>query len=159
MQNVTNPLMSGFVEETPLAHACACGYLDMVKLLISHKANVNYKCSVSCSSTTDNSIFYPTFCTQDSVPPIAFAIILKQNFIVKYLLDHCDELNTSFSGLIAPIDISVKVENFECTRMMVDKLGGLESALQLASAHGLVQLEHHIRIFAAFSESVSSYLC
>lgn len=61
MQIVTNPLISGFVEETPLAHACARGYLDMVKLLISHKANVNYKCSVSSSSTTDNCIFYPTF--------------------------------------------------------------------------------------------------
>lgn len=75
---------------------------------------------------------------------------------MKYLLNHCEELNTSFSGLIGPIDASVKVENFECTKLMVDKLGGLESALQLASAHGLVQLEQHLRIFAAFSESVSS---
>ena len=74
---------------------------------------------------------------------------------MKYLLNHCDELNTSFSGLIAPIDTSVKVENFECTKLMVDKLGGLESALQLASAHGLEQLEQHLRIYAAFSESVS----
>ena len=90
------------------------------------------------------------------MPPIAFAIILKQNFIVKYLLNHCEELNTSFSGLIAPINVSVEVENFECTKWMVDKLGGLESALQLASAHGLVQLKQHLEIFAAFLESVSS---
>ena len=75
---------------------------------------------------------------------------------MKYLLNQCDELNTSFSGLITPIDMSVKVENFECTKLLVEKLGGLESALQLASAHGLVQLEQHLRIFAAFSESVSS---
>ena len=102
-------------------------------------------------------IFYLNFIyIQDSVPPIAFAIILKQNFIVKYLLNQCDELNTSFSGLIEPIDISVRVENFECTQLMVDKLGGLESAIQLASAHDLVQLEQHLRTFAAFSESVSS---
>ena len=92
------------------------------------------------------------------MPPIGFAIILKQNFIVKYLLNHCDELDTSLSGLIAPINISIKVENFECTKLMVDKLGGLDSALQLASAHGLSELEHHLRTFAAFSESVSSYI-
>ena len=47
LQIITNPLLAGFVEETPLAHACARGFLDIVKLLLSHKADVNFKCSVS----------------------------------------------------------------------------------------------------------------
>ena len=47
MQIVSNPMMSGFVEETPLAHACAQGFLNIVKLLISYGADVNFRCSVS----------------------------------------------------------------------------------------------------------------
>ncbi len=37
---------AGEVEETPLAHACACGYLEIAELLISLGADVNYLCSV-----------------------------------------------------------------------------------------------------------------
>ncbi len=37
---------AGEVEETPLAHACAHGYLEIAELLISSGADVNYLCSV-----------------------------------------------------------------------------------------------------------------
>ena len=53
---------------------------------------------------------------------------------------------------MAPINISVKVENFECTKMMLDKVGGLDRAIQVASSNALVELEHHLRTFAAFVE-------
>ena len=36
----------GHVEETPLSHACARGFLDIVKLLIIFQADVNFKCAV-----------------------------------------------------------------------------------------------------------------
>lgn len=38
---------SGFVEETPLAHACACGFLNIVKVLLKYDVEVNFTCSVS----------------------------------------------------------------------------------------------------------------
>ncbi len=37
---------AGEVEETPLAHACARGFLEIVKVLIEKGANVNFLCSV-----------------------------------------------------------------------------------------------------------------
>ncbi len=36
------------VEETPLAHACARGFLGIVELLVSKGAKLNYRCSVQC---------------------------------------------------------------------------------------------------------------
>ena len=89
---------------------------------------------------------------QDRVPAIGFAIILKQNFIVNYLLDNCIELDTSIHGLMAPISISVSVENYECTMMMVDKLGGLDHCIQVASSNGLMELDQQLRTYAAFME-------
>lgn len=56
---------------------------------------------------------------------------------------------------MAPITISVKVENFECTKWMIEKLGGLDLALQSASANGLTELDQHLRTFAAFSDSTT----
>ena len=44
---MTNPIMGGTVEETPLSHACARGFLDIAELLIQNQADVNYLCSVS----------------------------------------------------------------------------------------------------------------
>ena len=38
------------MEETPLAHACAKGFLDIVELLVLYGADLNYLCSV-CSYT------------------------------------------------------------------------------------------------------------
>ena len=37
----------GTVEETPLAHACSRGFLEIARLLVHMGANVNYLCSVS----------------------------------------------------------------------------------------------------------------
>ena len=39
-------MIQGAVEETPLAHACATGSLDMVKVLIKAGAELNFRCSV-----------------------------------------------------------------------------------------------------------------
>ena len=39
--------MSGSVEETPLAHACGRGDLEMAKLLVAHGADINRLCAVS----------------------------------------------------------------------------------------------------------------
>ncbi len=36
----------GEVEETPLAHACARGFLKIVQVLIKKGANANFLCSV-----------------------------------------------------------------------------------------------------------------
>ena len=47
-QYMTNPVMGGSVQETPLAHACARGFQDIAELLIQNKANVNFLCSVRC---------------------------------------------------------------------------------------------------------------
>lgn len=66
-------------------------------------------------------------------------------------MDHCSELNTTIYGLMAPINISVKVENFECTKMMLEKVGGLDRAIQVASSNGLMELEHHLKTFAALT--------
>ena len=71
---------------------------------------------------------------------------------MKYLLDNCIELDTSIYGLMAPISISVSVQNFECTKMMVDKLGGLDRCIQLASSNGLMELDQQLRTYAAFME-------
>ena len=46
MQYHTNSMMGGTVEETPLAQACARGFLEIVKLLILNGADVNYLCLV-----------------------------------------------------------------------------------------------------------------
>ena len=40
----------GTVEETPLAHACARGFLKIVELLIQKGADMNYLCSVRSHS-------------------------------------------------------------------------------------------------------------
>ena len=77
---------------------------------------------------------------------------MKQNFIVKYLLDNCIELDTSIYGLRVPISISVSVKNYECTKMMVDKLGGLDHCIQVASSNGLMELDQQLRTYAAFVE-------
>ena len=45
---ITREPFRGEVEETPLACACALGFLEIVKMLIDAGANANYKCSVSC---------------------------------------------------------------------------------------------------------------
>lgn len=45
-QAVTNELIMGHVEETPLAHACARGFLQIVQLLIAANADINFKCAV-----------------------------------------------------------------------------------------------------------------
>ena len=47
MQISSHEMMTGFIEETPLGHACARGFLTIVKLLISYGADVNFMCSVS----------------------------------------------------------------------------------------------------------------
>ena len=39
--------MEGSVEETPLAHACGRGDLEMAKLLVAHGADINRLCAVS----------------------------------------------------------------------------------------------------------------
>ena len=41
--------MEGSVEETPLAHACGRGDLEMAKLLVAHGADINRLCAVSSS--------------------------------------------------------------------------------------------------------------
>ena len=46
LQFQTNPMIQGAVEETPLAHACARGFIDMVQLLIKAGADLNFRCSV-----------------------------------------------------------------------------------------------------------------
>ena len=97
----------GSVEETPLAHACARGLEKIVTLLIDRGANVNFMCS-------------------DTVPPIGFAIIGHQLNIVRMLLK-CNSLDSSIYSLSSSIIIAVKTENHECTRLLVDRLGGLVS--------------------------------
>lgn len=44
---MTNDVIGGCVEVTPLADACARGFLNVAKTLLEHGANVNYMCSVS----------------------------------------------------------------------------------------------------------------
>ena len=100
----------GSVEETPLAHACARGFEKLINLLIDHGANVNFKCS-------------------DTVPPIGFAIICGHMNVVRMLLK-CNSLDVSVYGLTGPIIIAVKVENFGCTKLLIDKLGGTVSLCQ-----------------------------
>ena len=48
-QMIAREPISGQVEETPLACACALGFLEVVKMLVDAGADTNYKCSVSCS--------------------------------------------------------------------------------------------------------------
>lgn len=67
--------------------------------------------------------------------------------IVQLLLK-CNELNTSIYGLTTPIIISVKVDNFECTKLMVDHLGGIEKALQQAEDNHLTDLAQHLQGYA-----------
>ena len=54
--------MSGFVEETPLAHACARGFLNIVKLLINSEVDVNFKCSVSYPVDDVDVLVYDLLC-------------------------------------------------------------------------------------------------
>ena len=46
---ITKEPFSGQVEETPLACACALGFLEIVQMLLDAGADVKYKCSVSYS--------------------------------------------------------------------------------------------------------------
>ena len=41
--------IAGSVEETPLAHACGRGDLEMAELLVAHGADINRLCAVSSS--------------------------------------------------------------------------------------------------------------
>ena len=81
---------------------------------------------------------------QDTVPPIGFAIICRQMHVVHYLLNH-PLLDKSIQGLTSPISISVRVENYECTKLLLDVLGGAEKGLRLAEESGLPELQHHIK--------------
>lgn len=80
---------------------------------------------------------------QDTVPPIGFAIICRQTHVVHYLLNH-PLLDKSIQGLSSPICISVKVENYECTKLLLGMLGGAEKGLRLAEESGLPELQQHI---------------
>lgn len=94
------------------------------------------------------------------MPAIGFAIIKKQNHIVQYLLNECPQLNKSVFGLRTPIIISVKVGNNQCTKWMLDKLGGVHQALRVAEENGLNDLSQHIQEFMFTSGSeVSTYKC
>jgi len=63
-----NANIVGSVEETPLASACARGYRDLAELLICSGANINFMCS-------------------GQVPPVGFAIICRQQHIIRFLLE------------------------------------------------------------------------
>ena len=77
------------------------------------------------------------------MPPIGFAIICQQTHVVRYLLNH-PSLDKSIQGLSSPISISVKAENYECTKLLLGMLGGAEKGLRLAEENGLPELQHHI---------------
>jgi ankyrin repeat protein len=76
---LTNPVMFGSVEETPLSHACARGFLDITDYLIQNNADVNYLCG-------------------GTVSPLGHAIILNRMHIVKFLLKN-KSLDTSPYGV------------------------------------------------------------
>ena len=80
------------------------------------------------------------------MPPIGFAIISRKNNVVEFLLKQND-IDRTMDGLSGPIIISVKVQNFECTKMLLDSLGGPEKALAKAEELGLQDLKRHINIF------------
>ena len=85
---------------------------------------------------------------QDTVPPIGFAIICRKNNVVDFLLKQ-NVIDRTLDGLSGPIVMSVKVENFECTRMMLDCLGGPEKVQTKAQELGMQELNQHIGIFVA----------
>ncbi len=90
------------VEETPLAHACACGFLKIVQVLIEKGANVNFLCSV-CHYIVfmqKMMIMVLLFC-QGTVPPLGYAIVRSQMHIVEFLLS-CPKVDTTIFGVSGP---------------------------------------------------------
>lgn len=116
-------------------------------------------------------IIFNTILVQGTVPPIGFAIICKQEHIVRKLLKS-NELDKTISGvsmksiielwlhllcaiihstssmqLSGPIIIAVKVENIRCATWLLSELGGPEKALQKAQDLDMHQLIEHIEMF------------
>jgi len=125
-RKLTSVNIAGSVEETPLASACARGYRDIAELLIYNGANVNYLCS-------------------GSVPPVGFAIICRQEHILKFLLE-VEGYDTSIYGLRVPIDIAVRAGNYAAAKILLDARGGAEIAIHEAQQSHLFELANQIQI-------------
>jgi len=123
---LTSANIPGSVEETPLASACARGYRDIAELLIYNGANVNYLCS-------------------GSVPPVGFAIICRQEHILKFLIE-VEGYDTSIYGLRIPIDIAVRAGNYAAAKILLDARGGAEIAIHEAQQNHLFELANQIQI-------------
>jgi len=125
-RNMTSASVVGSVEETPLASACARGYRDIAELLIYSGANINYLCS-------------------GRVPPVGFAIICRQEHMLKFLLK-VEGYDKSIYGLRVPIDIAVRAGNYAAAKILLDARGGAESAIHEAQQNHLFQLANQIQL-------------
>jgi len=82
---------------------------------------------------------------QGRVPPVGFAIICRQERIIRFLLE-VEGYDKSIYGLRVPIDIAVRAGNYAAAKILLDARGGAEIAISEAQQNQLYQLADQIQI-------------
>jgi len=65
---------------------------------------------------------------QGRVPPVGFAIIYRQERIIRFLLE-VEGYDKSIYGLRVPIDIAVRAGNYAAAKILLDARGGAVSIM------------------------------